>query len=379
LDKNQVPITMNVRHSLAVLSFCWAFWGLSGGQLAWAQATVFPGDANNNGRVDHYDVLPIGYAFGHYGPARIQTESTLTPQGIPQEWTQHFATGVNYVHADADGDGLVSMLDLALVGRNFGLELDSVQRLDFSSTDDPGGARVSLNGDTELPPFVEGTTVDIPLRFELPADDPTRINGIAFSLDYEAEHFADVQLFLSPDWLLQDGGGISLVRHEAGKVHLALTRFGPQPIGGSGDIGILRMIIIDDLVSLLEAPADTLQSDLQLIDIQAYDGDYALVPVGCPELAVRMYCESATGLEQPRTNPLGARLFPNPVYSHLQVLSEQPFTEVELVSGTGQARTLYRGPELKDWQVWGGDWPPGFYCLRLRGPEGQSLLKFIQH
>ncbi|RME98315.1 MAG: T9SS C-terminal target domain-containing protein [Bacteroidetes bacterium] len=370
---------MNLRRLLIALSCCWALFVGLGGQFVRAQTSVFPGDANANGRVDHYDLLPIGYAFGQFGPARIQVESTTIPQGVPQSWSQDFATGVNYIHADANGDGLVSIPDVALISLNFGLELDTVQSLTYSSTDSPSGAQISLNHGEELPPFVEGTTVDIPLRYELAADDPTALNGIAFTLTYEPAHFEDVQLYLNPGWLLADGGGTSLVRHEAGKVHLALTRFGPNPVGGSGDIGIIRMIIIDDLVSLLETPADTLRSDVEVWNIQAYDGHYELVPIACPQLALRMYCDRSTGVGEAMPNLLGARLFPNPVANLLSIRSEYAFSQLAIVSTNGQTSFLYQGNPRYAWQAELSDLPAGLYFIRLSGAQGTSMLKLVKH
>ena len=57
-------------------------------QLTYAQMIRWPGDANNNGIVNHFDLLYVGRAFGQTGP--IDTfNGSFVPDTLPF-WTQLF-------------------------------------------------------------------------------------------------------------------------------------------------------------------------------------------------------------------------------------------------------------------------------------------------
>ena len=71
---------------------------------------VWPGDANNNGAVNEVDVLYWGAAFGRTGPPRSPIDVLFV--GYPfNPWNITFWNGVDYAHADCNGDGEVNDLD----------------------------------------------------------------------------------------------------------------------------------------------------------------------------------------------------------------------------------------------------------------------------
>ena len=76
--------------------------------------TIFPGDTDNNGIVDAYDVLPLGAYFLEEGEPRVASSLDWVGQACGY-WS---IIGGGY--ADADGDGLVSEQDLFAVGLNWG-------------------------------------------------------------------------------------------------------------------------------------------------------------------------------------------------------------------------------------------------------------------
>ena len=75
--------------------------------------SVWPGDTDNNGVVDQDDVFPIGLYYGKTGPARLNASTTWVGQTVAP-WSPVAAT-----YADANGDGVVSDLDIDTVYFNF--------------------------------------------------------------------------------------------------------------------------------------------------------------------------------------------------------------------------------------------------------------------
>jgi PKD repeat protein len=77
---------------------------------------VYPGDCNNDGRVNEMDVLPLGVFYGMTGPRRdsLGEETGWGPkQAI--EWSDKRST-----YADADGNGSVDAADILVIALNWG-------------------------------------------------------------------------------------------------------------------------------------------------------------------------------------------------------------------------------------------------------------------
>lgn len=77
---------------------------------------VYPGDCNNDGRVNEIDVLPLGVFYGSVGPRRdsLGEETGWGPKQAV-EWSEKRAT-----YADADGNGEVNAADLLIIALNWG-------------------------------------------------------------------------------------------------------------------------------------------------------------------------------------------------------------------------------------------------------------------
>jgi hypothetical protein len=75
---------------------------------------VWPGDTDNNGVVNEYDIIPIGIYWQKTGPARPNASLKWHAQAaIP--WKPTSAT-----YADANGDGIVNAKEILAVGKNWG-------------------------------------------------------------------------------------------------------------------------------------------------------------------------------------------------------------------------------------------------------------------
>lgn len=75
---------------------------------------VHPGDCDNNGVVNEYDVLPVGIYFLEDGAARENGSLSWMPQ-LADVWDDSSAA-----YADANGDGVVDETDVIAIGVNWG-------------------------------------------------------------------------------------------------------------------------------------------------------------------------------------------------------------------------------------------------------------------
>ncbi len=89
------------------------------GEQACNAEPVWPGDINYDGVVDQYDILFFGSAYGNTGPFRPDASTEWTAQTGPG-WAQAQMNGVNFKHADCNGDGKIDLYDPFAIEDNFG-------------------------------------------------------------------------------------------------------------------------------------------------------------------------------------------------------------------------------------------------------------------
>ncbi|MEO1451717.1 MAG: hypothetical protein AAFV07_19465, partial [Bacteroidota bacterium] len=82
--------------------------------------SVWPGDANYDLVANNQDLLAIGVAFGLTGPPRANASLNWTGQPSV-DWTDTLPGGINFKHADTDGNGVVNTADTVAINLNYGL------------------------------------------------------------------------------------------------------------------------------------------------------------------------------------------------------------------------------------------------------------------
>ncbi|MFT4761073.1 MAG: hypothetical protein ACI9XO_003787 [Paraglaciecola sp.] len=207
---------------------------------------MWPGDVNNNGIVNHIDVLYLGNAIGTVGPPRTDATINWEGQTIRTLWAEEFSNGVNYAYADSDGNGIISQEDFFLgIDSNYGFTHGVVisENFDLGVPD----ASPQLGFSEVSDPIIEGTIAGILLSFgteDLPVED---FYGVAFSINYDLDivqfGFFPFQNFEGFDegWLDNDGGEplISFRPNLTGnKIEVAITRTSGMPATSNfGDFG----------------------------------------------------------------------------------------------------------------------------------------------
>ncbi|MEO0731665.1 MAG: T9SS type A sorting domain-containing protein [Bacteroidota bacterium] len=185
---------------------------------------LFPGDTNDDGKVDHTDLLNIGLVHGTDGPARNDDGSSFAPVVAPV-WPGNFANDLNHALADADGDGSVADADLNVVDAFYGRNADGLQPPD---EDNPTTGRelmpnLSLSGGplrTGEPGVLTVSLGD--------GNDPDAVGyGMAFTISYDPDLIDEqsISVDFGNSYLGVDLLTIAKVSPvEAGKLEIALSR-----------------------------------------------------------------------------------------------------------------------------------------------------------
>lgn len=209
------------------------------------EACVWPGDANGDGVANNYDILPIGIGFGSTGPIRPNAHSQWVAQPADL-WHLHTPEGVDLVHSDTNGDGVIQEDDVDAVSGNF-----LVPQTQPGVSTSSGGVGVPLYVEFPSTNFSPGDTVVAAVMLGTSSFPADSVYGIAFSLNYDAALFQDGSLRVKYDnsWLGSKGIDLLTVDKDFpgnSQVDIGMSRSNQLLRNGFGQIATI-IVTIDDI------------------------------------------------------------------------------------------------------------------------------------
>ena len=338
------------------LLFALAFRALPGQTLL-----VWPGDANNNGKVTNVDFLQIGMAYNNFGPARDNVSATWSAQPA-QPWPQVLGNGVNAAYVDANGDGLINYFyDAFPVYVHYGLTHGAVTP-DVFPPAAPGVDPSLFLDSTALPAQVfAGSVLQLPLVLGTAALPVENLYGVAFSLHVDPQ-FVDIDRvafnFDQYSWANPDNDRIyATFPNTPSRLDVAWVRTDHNERSGSGPIGTVSIIIIDDVISWEQ------QFNIRIDSIQLIDRFGNITAIAGDTMTVTVQPSPLTTGGEPRQPVF--RVWPNPATDLLHLTATDPIREARLSDALGrEVARLEPGQTAADWPL--PNLPPGFYGLEIR-------------
>ncbi len=333
---------------------------------------MYPGDINNNGIVNGVDVLYLGVAFGFSGPGRNNATTDFVPQPITP-WAQFFPNGINYAYADVDGGGEVDEEDLEEDDDDEGLKANflfthgSLQPDPASPAGLPGiDPRLQLVPD--LPSASAGQTVNIDINLGSGTEPAIDFYGLSFTLEYDPGIIdpANIQFnFESNPWYDPTGNNalkLAVSEIVPGRLDVAIARTNQAPISGSGKLGALSIVIVEDVVGAIFVNdnleiSHALMADVSLEPLPLVLGDGVVSP-------------TTTGVHV-QNNP-NLKVFPNPADNIIWIeTGAHQIQELRLVNPLGQNQpALCRQVNPAHAALDISRLPAGLYLLIIRTPDG---------
>lgn len=210
---------------------------------------VWPGDINNDGIANNYDVLSLGIGYGHSGPVR-QNASINWEAQASENWDSLLISPSVFrisdlKHADCNGDGLVDFNDTSAISQNYNLTHNKSSQ---------SGAQNFIPLLVQLPDtvFVDDT-VYAAIMLGNPSLFLDSLYGIAFSLTYDStflgsplQTYFEASLFSN---LGQNHLGFSKNLPSGNQTDVAITRTDLQNSVGQlyGQIGTVVFVLDPDL------------------------------------------------------------------------------------------------------------------------------------
>ncbi len=238
-------------------------------QLTLEDNCVWPGDANDDGIVNLFDVLRIGRAYNATGISRSNPSTEWEAQ-TSEDWNNAFFDDINYKHTDSNGDGIININDIDAIRSNYG-ETHGLNPAPPAS--DIGGA-VQLVLNINQPTILNGianTTIDVNLEHGNGED--INAYGLAFTLNHNGMASADFS-----NSSFGNSNDIMTFKHSlAGQTDIVITRNNNNNIIGNGTVTGITMM--EDLPT-----GDSLQlnnlSILSVNNVRLIDKDGNIIPVG---------------------------------------------------------------------------------------------------
>jgi hypothetical protein len=338
-------------------------------KIQFADACVWPGDADNDGTANNNDLLALGLTYGNTGPLRPNANlSWAAQQAI--NWNDTLPNGVNAVYCDTDGNGIVNDDDTLAISLNYGL------------THMKGQSSLGAAGDPPL--FLQapdtvlvGDTVVMPLIFGLDSNLATDIYGMALTVQYDPMLVDSGSAhFQYNGWLGNYGNnllGLQKDHYANGEIDLALTRTDLQNMSGYGAVANFSIVMIDDIAGKTEV-SETLSLEIVKVRIIRVDGSEVLVdPQGSQIVLTK---PSSTRLEDGLGKSL--TIYPQPAQDQVFLEMDRPQAwEATLYNLDGKVLRSTRTFQDSRIALSLEGLSPGMYLVRVSSERGQAVRKVL--
>lgn len=336
-----------------------------------ANNRVYPGDADQNGTVEHFDVLAVGLAYGTLGPSR----DTLLNNALA--WMPLSFINTDPGATDCNGDGITDHADIPVIDSNL-LDTFTVTHpynVDTSVCDANGIPLyiVSLSGDS----IMDGDSLEISIMLG-ESSLPSEAYGIAFTLEFDNRVIggSQVQYYTDNSWLAQNDSLLSFKRdyQQQEEIQIALSKTNHNPALGGGEI--MRAILpIDDNIDGAAINPGWNDLKLHLARVRLISEYNILRDVCIEQPAVKVF-KLTTAAKQPATNSI--KIYPNPSTGKF-VIEAEKLLEVVVTDLAG--KEVFRSKNLsgKKTQVDMSGVAAGSYLATVKTRDSVLVQKlFIQ-
>lgn len=290
---------------------------------------VWPGDADNNSVVNHYDLLYLGLGMGHsYTPRTALADQWIGVESL--DWPEATGTrAINFKNLDMDGNGHIEPADAAVLMQFWGEKTSDYDgRSAYVLPATPDSSADQINIGIEADTLSAGIEVKVPLSLSA-----NGLHGLAFCISYDPKILVAAPRFEATNsWLGEPGGNLIAVQKDfpgQRRLDIALTRLDGQAAQGSGDIGNL-------VLTFKDLPEDSLQTThLYVSNAMGIEPSERLVSLAETEkeIVLRRQLSSST---QELLSAQALVVSPNPARNGFQITSaRQPISRVVLTDAIG--------------------------------------------
>ncbi|MFN0177054.1 MAG: T9SS type A sorting domain-containing protein [Saprospiraceae bacterium] len=344
---------------------------------------MFPGDANNDGRCNHVDILPIGILHGQEVFPRFLPTLNWQPQQFPLFPGQLPVSGVNFAFSDSDGNGMIDSIDLDGLALNYDLSQNESQPPpkpyildDTLFTTSVPTLRLRFLKDTV---FVGNSVVAVLQFFSTnPLPSSEAALGFALNLKYETENVKDsltrIYVDSMPGDLMFVASAVNyrdIWRTPSGTIEMGVAGKRKNTLDHTRDLAFI-IVTIDDILR----SGETRPFTMAFGDVLMINKDEQVLRVKLETDTIILFQPGDDAVTQPEL--LSLRLSPNPVRERLHIESPDARMErLEVFDTLGRLVLSQDGRGETRFDLSVETLPPGLLLLAVRTREGAVLKKFI--
>ena len=206
-------------------------------------SNVWPGDTDYDLVVGSQDLYAIGLGYGYHKYAR-DSISNLYIAHSSYNWWMPQANGVDFKHADCNGDSTISMSDTLAINLNYSLP-HAPKALSIAT-----GSLTDIYLTYNKPIYHVGDTVKADVMIGSATNIKNNMYGLSFKLNYDESmvKFNSEKMIFNNSWI----GNVNLTKikfskisHQNGLLDASLVRITHTDTSGYGKIGTFEFVIND--------------------------------------------------------------------------------------------------------------------------------------
>jgi len=331
---------------------------------------VWPGDVDNSGKVNQFDVLALATQVVSAGiPKRPYANLDWYPQAFAHPLKRN---GIDLVRADTDGNGTIELRDTLAIHLNWQKSIPGYQGNGISPLESTG-TPLLISKDT----LKSAQSVEIPIELGTSLQPAQNTYGIAFTLRYRPDPLgrSKIKVVKSPSWLLQEGNQVLFFQRDnprEGRLDVVLSRLDKINRNGFGQIARIK-VTLEDVIFIEDYLK---QLNLTLEQVRLVDNLNQVFPVA-PEAGETKLVSSAKDREIQAGSLV--KVLPQPATDFLVIEANSPkVLTAEIYNALGVL--VWRGQINAMAKVDVQQWPSGAYYLQINA-EGAGFNHpiLIQH
>ncbi|MBK9981175.1 MAG: T9SS type A sorting domain-containing protein [Saprospiraceae bacterium] len=334
---------------------------------------VWPGDADQDGRVDMSDLLTMGNKLGSSGPVRSYNDPATWFGQHAVVWSPSNESGNSTEFLDGNGDGTVTSSDVDVISEYYFKTHDVVvrdvqQKLPYQFSIVP--VQFSLDS---------GDLVILDIVFGNAAHPVIDMKGAKFSINLP-QNMADSASvtvdFHQDSWLAEGSPFISLGKVPwNGRIDAGFSRANGNGASGFGVIATTTFIIVDD-VEGFKTDGDLIQIPVTLTGGTAMDEDGTMYDIDGDEVTLTY------NLHDINQNKYNLLVYPNPAQDivDVHINGKTAIKSISIIDPQGRVIRTYDDINQKHYQLDVSSLTMGVYYLQVNHNEGviSQLLSVIR-
>jgi hypothetical protein len=331
-------------------------------------AAIWPGDTDRNGMVNHFDLLPIGLAYGNRGAVRPNSSLEWQAQAT-HLWGKNIS-GFDLAFIDTDGTGRIESKDTSAILVNWQRSYTKALIPTVSPLLKASATPLNIRQDTLRGLAAQTLSIDLGSTSAVASN----VYGLAFSIGYNPAEVNEQSLRFSSSssWLGTLGDDLlTIQRNDLSKhqLEVALVRTDQQNRNGFGQIGQLHLALDRNEIRPTLQGVNLSINNIRLIDRTGHT--LAVLPSKTSLPISRLVNTSSLSADLQQH----IKLYPQPASQHLWVdLGGLDLLHWQLLTLNGQVvktgLSLHAPVELSHL-------PAGMYVLKMVCSQGIALKKCL--